>query len=370
MLVAKQYIYTLVVYGVVIKGTCCANASIGAAACYVPIYPAALSSACSGNGGALMIGDTAAVNITSSTVSSNTNQGCCGGGLAAFGSAALLLQDTTLLGNSVPSRQGGAVYLNEKTNLTVAGCIMTANRAEEGGAVFSKGAAYSVISNSRFFGNSAKFGGALNVQDRTDTQLQSLLIADNSAAFSGGGIAAFDRAALQLANTSITGNIARFGGGAMLSSPNFSVARMESSVVDNTAVYSADLGVATLRIVLLGSSTIPGFVSRLESDAGLLPVSLNVTGLHEFPCEVDVAAQLGGANIMVNRSGADGVVHMNLKLRQPPGVYKLQFRVLNNAGVDSDVPPANMTVEVVPCPLGDVAAAPDACLTCPVGYYR
>ncbi|WIA31834.1 hypothetical protein OEZ86_002701 [Tetradesmus obliquus] len=112
-----------------------------------------------------------------------------------------------------------------------------------------------------------------------------------------------------------------------------------------------------------------GFVSRLGSDAGMLPVTLNVTGLHELPCEVDVAAQLDGANIMVNCSGADGVVHMNLKLRQPPGVYTLQFPVLSTAGVDNDVPPANMSVEVVPCPLGDVTAATDACLTCPVGYY-
>lgn len=324
----------------------------------------------SGNGGALMIGDTAAVNITGSTVSNNSNQGCCGGGLAAFGSAAIVLQDTTLQGNAVPSRQGGAVYLNEKARLTATGCFMTANHAEEGGAMFSKGAATSVLRYSRFSGNTAKHGGALSLQDRTETQLQSVLVADNSAALSGGGIAASGRAALQVVNSSITKNTARFGGGVMLSSVNFAVAQLEPEVLHNTAVYSPNVAVATLRIVLLGSPIMSGFVSRLGSDAGMLPVTLNVTGLHELPCEVDVAAQLDGANIMVNRSGADGVVHMNLKLRQPPGVYTLQFPVLSTAGVDNDVPPANMSVEVVPCPLGDVIAAPDACLTCPVGYYR
>jgi predicted outer membrane repeat protein len=324
----------------------------------------------SGNGGALIIGDTATVNITNSSISINTNQGCCGGGLAAFGSAALLLQDVTLQGNNVPSRQGGAVYLNEKSSLTASGCLLQGNHADEGGAVFTKGAAHSVINNSRFFDNTAKIGGAINVQDRTYTQLQSVFIADNSAALSGGGIAAYGRAALQLSNTSITRNSARFGGGAMLSSGNFSVAQLQSSVYDNTAAYSPNLGVSTLRIELLGNASVSGFVSRLGSDAGLLPVTLNVTGLHELPCEVDVAAQLAGANIMVNRSGSDGLVTMNLKLRQPPGLYELQFRVLNTAGVDSDVPPANMSIEVVPCPLGDVTAAADACLTCPVGYYR
>jgi hypothetical protein len=317
-----------------------------------------------------MIGDTATVSFTSSTVVNNTNQGCCGGGLAAFGSAGVVLQNVTLQGNSVPSRQGGAVYLNEQANLTVSGCVMKENHAEEGGALFSKGAAHSVISNSRFFGNMAKFGGAMNLQDRTDTQLQSSLVADNSAAVGGGGIATFDRATLQVLNSSITNNTARFGGGALLSSPNFEVSQLHAALLHNTATYGADVGVATRHVVLLGNDEVSGFVSRLEGDAGLLPVTLNVTGLQKLPSEVDVAAQLDGVNIMVNRSGADGLVHMNLKLRKPPGRYQLQFQVLNTAGIGSDVSPVNMTVEVVPCPLGDVAATADACLTCPVGFYR
>ncbi|KAF6256734.1 hypothetical protein COO60DRAFT_84981 [Scenedesmus sp. NREL 46B-D3] len=316
-----------------------------------------------------MIGDTATLNITSSALVNNTNQGCCGGGLAAFGSAAVVLHNVTLQGNSVPSRQGGAVYLNENANLTASGCVFTANRAEEGGGLFSKGAALSIIISSLFSGNTAKFGGALNLQDRADTTLQSLLVANNSAAIGGGGIAAFGSAALQLVNTSVTQNSARFGGGALLGSTEFQAAQLQASVLDNRAAYNPNLGVATRRITILGSARASGFVSRLGSDAGLLPVTLNVTGLHELPCEVDVAAQLDGANIMVNVSGPDGLAHMNLKLRKPPGLYKLQFQVLNTAGIDMGVPPANMSVEVAPCPLGDVTAAADACLTCPVGYY-
>jgi hypothetical protein len=317
-----------------------------------------------------MIGDTATVSISSSTIVNNTNQGCCGGGLAAFGSAGVMLQNVTLQGNSVPSRQGGAVYLNEQTNMTVSGCVMLDNQAEEGGALFSKGAARSIISNSKFFGNTAKFGGAINLQDQTKTQLQSLLVADNSATIGGGGIATFFRASLQVVNSSITKNTARFGGGALLSSANFKASQLRAALSNNIATYSADLGVETRHIVLLGSDKVSGFVSRLGSDAGMLPVTLNVTGLQDLPSEVDVAAQLDGVNIMVNRSGADGLVHMNLKLRKPPGLYQLQFQVLNTAGIGDDVDPADMSVEVVPCALGDVAAAADACLTCPVGFYR
>eukprot|EP00882_Tetradesmus_deserticola_P008692 GHRQ01009165.1.p1 GENE.GHRQ01009165.1~~GHRQ01009165.1.p1 ORF type:complete len:437 (+),score=159.67 GHRQ01009165.1:45-1313(+) len=323
----------------------------------------------SGNGGAVMIGDTATVIINNSALVNNTNQGCCGGGLAAFGSAAVLLYDVTLQGNSVPSRQGGAVYLNEEANLTAVGCVLTGNHAEEGGGVFAKGAALSTIRRSRLIGNTAKFGGALNLQGETSTQLQLLLVANNSAAVGGGGIATYGSAVLHLVNSSITQNSARFGGGALLGSGNFSVAQLQAALAHNRAPYSSDLGVATQSIVLLGSARVSGFVSRLGSDAGLLPVTLNVTGLHELPSEVDVAAQLDGANIMVNRSGPDGLVHLNLKLRKPPGLYQLRFEVLNTAGVDNDVPPANMSVQVAPCPLGDVTAASDACLTCPFGYY-
>jgi predicted outer membrane repeat protein len=329
-----------------------------------------LAAAYSGNGGALMIGDTATISIASSTVVNNTNQGCCGGGLAAFGSAGLTLQNVTLQENSVPSREGGAVYLNEQSNLTVGDCVMLDNQAEEGGALFSKGAAHSIISNSRFLGNAAKFGGAMTLHDRADTQLQSVLVADNSAAVGGGGIATFGRATLLVVNSSITNNTARFGGGAMLSSTNFEASQLRAALFNNTATYSADLGVETRHVVLLGDDKVSGFVSRLGIEAGLLPVTLNVTGLQNLPSEVDVAVQLDGVNIMVNRSGADGLVHMNLKLCKPPGRYQLQFQVLNTAGIGSDVAPADMSVEVVPCALGDVAAAANACLTCPVGFYR
>jgi hypothetical protein len=73
----------------------------------------------------------------------------------------------------------------------------------------------------------------------------------------------------------------------------------------------------------------------------------------------------------MNRSDSSGVVLMRLNIRQPPGLYTIVFDVLPG---DSQVrvasmKPANLSLQVHGCIVGEVTPAPDACQACPEGSF-
>ncbi|WIA38147.1 hypothetical protein OEZ86_001505 [Tetradesmus obliquus] len=145
------------------------------------------------------------------------------------------------------------------------------------------------------------------------------------------------------------------------------------SVASNAGTYDLDVSVPPLQLSILGSSSVSGFVSLLGSDQSVLPVRLNVSGPFGLSCDGQlVQALLNGTQVLgVNRSDSSGVVLMRLNIRQPPGQYSIMFALL--PGEDqfplATLPPANLTVQVRGCIVGEVTPAPDACQVCPEGSF-
>uniref|UniRef100_A0A383V756 Tyrosine-protein kinase ephrin type A/B receptor-like domain-containing protein n=1 Tax=Tetradesmus obliquus TaxID=3088 RepID=A0A383V756_TETOB len=146
------------------------------------------------------------------------------------------------------------------------------------------------------------------------------------------------------------------------------------SVASNAGTYDRDVSVPPLQLSILGSSSVSGFVSLLGSDQSVLPVRLNVSGPFGLPCDGQlVQALLNGTQLLgVNRSdSSSGVVLMRLNIRQPPGRYSIMFALLpgEDQSPRATLPPANLTLQVRSCIVGEVTPAPDACQACPEGSF-
>jgi hypothetical protein len=128
-----------------------------------------------------------------------------------------------------------------------------------------------------------------------------------------------------------------------------------------------------MQLSFIGSSVISGFVSQLGSDQSVLPVRLNVSGPFGLPCDGQlVQALLNGTQVLgINRSDSSGVVLMRLNIRQPPGLYTIVFYLL--PGEDQAplkaLQPANLSLQMRSCTVGEVTPAPDACQACPEGAF-
>jgi hypothetical protein len=126
-----------------------------------------------------------------------------------------------------------------------------------------------------------------------------------------------------LQDTRVENNTAvSFGGGVMLGSNGFSLAQLQASARGNKAPHvNKDVSVLPTAISNTNNNTIEGFVSRLGTDAGLLNVTLRVTGVQGLPAERSaVYAMLDGLVVAKANTGPDGMLTMHVKLRKPPGV--------------------------------------------------
>jgi len=109
-----------------------------------------------------------------------------GGGLASFGHRMeTAISNCRFEGNSAGF--GGGAYLNEATG-PIVGCRFGKNRAEKGGGIYVVDESDSSLTNSLFYANEADTeGGAMYVR-RSDPRLVNCTLTGNSAAASGGGI--------------------------------------------------------------------------------------------------------------------------------------------------------------------------------------
>jgi hypothetical protein len=146
-----------------------------------------------------------------------------------------------------------------------------------------------------------------------------------------------------------------------------------AAVTGNAGTYDRDVSVAPAQLTILGSSVVLGFMSQLASDQSVLPVRLNVSGPFGLPCDGQlVQALLNGDQVLgVNRSDSNGVVLMRLNIRQPPGDFTVTFALLPSEDQMPALPlqPANMSLQVRSCIVGEVTPMPDACQACPEGSF-
>lgn len=151
-------------------------------------------------------------------------------------------------------------------------------------------------------------------------RISQCIISGNSA-HAGGGIWLGDTLIVRLSGTRVSGNSARaYGGGVVLESSNFVRSQLEAATSGNQAKSEADISVWPTTITCLNDSTVENFVSRLNSEEGVVNVLLEVTGAQGLPSEgVVVVASLGGVNLKEQASGRDGMAFLPVKLRKPYG---------------------------------------------------
>jgi hypothetical protein len=231
------------------------------------------------------------------------------------------------------SVHGGGLAISQNASFTVSNTSFSENSAPVCGAIVVENAARVVLGNStRIFENAAVTCAGFVVRDNaTLNLLEGSLVSRNAASRTGGGGCVHDTAALVAsADSRITGNSAQRAGGLFLSSQSFDPAGLSEVVRSNTATYNRNIGVFSTHLEIVGSASISNFASYVSSAKGLLPVLLNVSGAFGLPCDgLFVKAMLDDQLLLgSNLSDTLGLVHLSLKIRKPPGIYRVSFSLM------------------------------------------
>jgi predicted outer membrane repeat protein len=288
----------------------------------------------------------------------------------------ITLLNSSCFGNTAAA-SGGCLHAEENTTAHLINSLIANNSALAGGGVFLRHFAIVSMVGGTVKGNSAQDGAGLYMHKPARLAVGDVVFSGNAAASKGGAMHVQAGSQLELSTyVLMTGNRAAWGGGVfMLGVQGLNASIKAANVSSNQATFDKDVSVSPVKLSIIGSSVVSGFVSRLGSDQSVLPVQLNVSGPFGLPCDGQlVQALLNGTQVLgVNRSDSSGVVLMRLNIRQPPGLYTIMFDVLSGAGQQYDKaskpPAANLSLQVRRCIAGEVTAAPDACQACPEGAF-
>ncbi len=135
-----------------------------------------------------------------------------GGAIYVWGeNATLLLINTLVSGNSV-SLWGGGIALNRAAG-AIAGSIIRANRASEGGAIHSASSELNVMNSTLGDNWARRSGGALN-KSAGQAKISASALLNNRAEVDGGAISS-DFGTMSIVNSTMDGNTAVRHGGAL-----------------------------------------------------------------------------------------------------------------------------------------------------------
>jgi len=168
-----------------------------------------IDNSASDSGGAIMSGGR--LFIKDSAFTGNTARQR-GGAIYVWGDkASILLINTLVSGNSV-SYWGGGIAIN-RAESTIAGSIIRANRAYEGGAIYSAGSELNVV-NSTLGDNWALHSGGALGKSGGQAKISASALLNNKAEVNGGAIIS-ESGWTRIVNSTIGGNTAVWHGGAL-----------------------------------------------------------------------------------------------------------------------------------------------------------
>jgi len=195
-------------------------------------------------GGSWYLTDDAVGQLSSDTVSGNvatTN----GGGLVVGSGASVEIDASTLSGNYAAGSYGygGALFVDNDSSATVSGSTFEDNGYEEydsaytyGGAVTVYNYATATISNTTFSNNLAYYGGAVSAHTGSDLTLDNVTASDNYG-YTGGVLYTYYLDELVLQDSTFSDNVSysNFAVGYLLYTTNLLIDG--SDFADNTATY-------------------------------------------------------------------------------------------------------------------------------------
>jgi len=142
-----------------------------------------------GFGGGVDIG-AANATISGCTISDNSVSSVSGkawgGGIRLTGSGSILIEGSTIHGNTAPW-PGGGIFSNG-SDVIIANCRITANEStRDGGGIYVRGYA-PTITNCVIAGNVGRSGGGISCHDGSTPTITNCTITANAASWGGGGI--------------------------------------------------------------------------------------------------------------------------------------------------------------------------------------
>ncbi len=212
-------------------------------------------------GGGIYNNDYNEVIISDSTISDNASQGA-GGGLFNAPLSVVMLKNSFVFGNSAASGSGGGIHNSSRSNDRFRGgdlsidqtSIFNNSAANFGGGVFSSIDSLLSVTNSQIYNNTADIhGGGIYLNQLRNT-ISNSDIYNNSASENGGGLYISFSYETTIDNSNIYGNSAAFGGGVYNIFAS-SLVINDSSIYDNVAEQDGG-GVNNQSTVFINGSTI------------------------------------------------------------------------------------------------------------------
>jgi hypothetical protein len=301
----------------------------------------------------------------------NNNTAELGEAVFADGEATATVLSSRLAFNAANER-GGGLYITGNASLNLAQSIVANNTAHAGAGAFASGTSGLTADGCKILGNRASVsGGGFGGDESAQLYINGSEFKLNAAGVYGGGVGVDGQASIALLqDSSIESNTAEWGAGvAFGEGQGASLEGSQQNIANNKGTYSPDISPPVAYLSVLGSSVVSGFASPLGSDASVLPVRLNVSGPFGLPCDGQlVQALLNGTQVLgVNRSDSAGMLLMRLNIRQQPGLYHIVLDLVPGVGQQpvTTLQPANLSLQVRGCIVGEVTPAPDACQACP-----
>ncbi|GEM_PF-1174368 len=125
-----------------------------------------------------------------------------GGGISLWDGSSPTLSNVNFIGNT--AILGGGIYSSQTSSPTLADGSFQDNSAEEGGGVFQQGGTLA-FSGVTFDGNSAQYGGAMELRSINAGLIENSHFVNNTATAHGGGIK-FSSGSLELSETEFNSN--------------------------------------------------------------------------------------------------------------------------------------------------------------------
>ena len=174
-----------------------------------------------GNGGAIFLDGATSLTLTNTLVSGNTS-GNRGGGVFVRNATSVSITGSTVSGNtSTSGAGGGGLFLYRVSgSITISSSTVSGNTAPRGGGIkLYDTSGPTTISDSTISGNTSSFagGGIFLYKPSAPVTIQRSTISGNSATVEGGGLFFYkDSAAMTLEDSTISGNTSATGGGIFL----------------------------------------------------------------------------------------------------------------------------------------------------------
>ena len=172
-------------------------------------------------GGGIDVGRYCVVNITDTSISSNTStqQGAgISAGFSALSIEGSQLNDNVALAAGSPNNRGAALFAQgngvDEGYFSIYTSTVSGNSGGDGGAIFVTAAPDFTFSESTLANNSGRFGGAISIGGGTNAEFYSSTLSGNTAYFDGGAVR-LDGSQLDSYNSTLSGNSATTDGGAI-----------------------------------------------------------------------------------------------------------------------------------------------------------